>query len=421
VGSGFERELSAIRRSRIPLYLWIATTLFIAYGTIVPFHLVASWSAVVDHLARVGLNPLVSPITGRRISIPDAVANVLLFMPFGCFAALALDRPRHGSAKTAVITALALLLSAGMEALQLFTVDRVTSTADLSANAIGALIGALVAVPAAVRLYQAAGRLGRYSFNEPALYWAVAAAVLVCLAAWAPFDATLDVGSVWHKVKLLRRDPWQTAAAMHARAIFLRDALATVAIAWWLRRRGVRMPVGRAFAAAAAGAGLILPASQIFIESRMPGLQEALIGVAGAVGGAIAARVIDRIRSPAWWWALVALATAASVDMPAPGRLTLVEGFQLLLACVPLGFATALAIESRTRAEWLALTAAFVIGMGAAHFGDEFLIETTTLLQIGLTAAGGWLGAAAANRGWRTFRRATQTAMRIDDRVQSAC
>ena len=421
VGSGFERELSAIRRSQIPLYLWIAATLFITYGTMVPFHLVTSRSAVVDHLARVRLNPLVSSITGRRISIPDAVANVLLFMPFGCFAALALDRPRRGSAKTAVITALALLLSAGMEALQLLTVDRVTSTADLSANALGALIGALVAVPAAVRLYQAAGHLGRHSFDEPALYWAVAAAVLVCLAAWTPFDATLDVGSVWHKVKLLRRDPWQTAAATHARAIFLRDALATVAIAWWLRRRGVRMAEQRALAAAAAGAGLILPASQIFIESRMPGLQEALIGVAGAVGGAIAVSFIDRVRSPAWWWTVVALATAASVNMPAPGRLTLVEGFQLLLACIPLGFATALAIESRTRAEYLALTAAFVIAMGAMYFRNEFLIEATTLLQIGLTATGGWLGAVAANRGCRTLQRAMQTAMRIDDRVQSAC
>jgi hypothetical protein len=58
--------------------------------------------------------------------------------------------------------------------------------------------------------------------------------------------------------------------------------------------------------------------------------------------------------------------------------------------------------------------------MGAAYFRDEFLIETTTLLQIGLSAAGGWLGAAVANRGWRTLHRAMQTAMRIDDRVQSA-
>jgi hypothetical protein len=153
----------------------------------------------------------------------------------------------------------------------------------------------------------------------------------------------------------------------------------------------------------------------------MPGLQEALIGVAGAVGGAIAVSFIDRVRSPAWWWTVVALATAASVNMPAPGRLTLVEGFQLLLACIPLGFATALAIESRTRAEYLALTAAFVIAMGAMYFRNEFLIEATTLLQIGLTATGGWLGAVAANRGCRTLQRAMQTAMRIDDRVQSAC
>ena len=72
-------------RSRLPLVLWALSAAFIVYGTTIPFRFGADRQMVFAHLARVTPNPLVSPDTGGRLSIPDVVGNVMLFLPFGCF------------------------------------------------------------------------------------------------------------------------------------------------------------------------------------------------------------------------------------------------------------------------------------------------------------------------------------------------
>ena len=69
--------------------VWAVTTLFILVSTTAPFHFDTSVESVSAHLSRIRLNPLISPDTGRRISIPDFVQNLLLFVPFGAAAVLA--------------------------------------------------------------------------------------------------------------------------------------------------------------------------------------------------------------------------------------------------------------------------------------------------------------------------------------------
>ena len=81
------------RRSRLPLVLFLASAAFILYGTTIPFNFVLDRQQVLAHLSRVTLNPLISPDTGSRVSIPDFVGNVLLFVPLGFFGVWVARRP----------------------------------------------------------------------------------------------------------------------------------------------------------------------------------------------------------------------------------------------------------------------------------------------------------------------------------------
>ena len=66
------------------------------------------------------------------------VQNVLLFVPFGAFGALALANRWRVLTATAVVTLLGLALSTFVEALQLFTFDRTSSLNDVAKNTAGA-------------------------------------------------------------------------------------------------------------------------------------------------------------------------------------------------------------------------------------------------------------------------------------------
>jgi glycopeptide antibiotics resistance protein len=194
--------------------LWILFALFVVYGTTIPFNFSSEPGWAAAKLARVPLNPFIAADTGRRISIPDFVQNVLLFLPFGVLGAIRLrSRRRSPIATLVVVTGLGAALSIGIEALQLLTVDRTTSASDVLANTLGALAGVIAtqlvegAVGPILRRLAKAGVV-----EQPSFYPALVAVVVIVAAAWQPFDATLDVGSVAPKIRALLHDPWQSGA-----------------------------------------------------------------------------------------------------------------------------------------------------------------------------------------------------------------
>jgi glycopeptide antibiotics resistance protein len=136
-------ELTETARTRLPMALWIASTVFIVYGTTIPFNFVHDRRLVAAHLARVTWNPFIAADTGGRVSIPDFVSNILLFIPFGFFGMWALPRARSLGARIALVAALGLALTISVESLQLLTIDRTSSVSDVFANASGALGGAV--------------------------------------------------------------------------------------------------------------------------------------------------------------------------------------------------------------------------------------------------------------------------------------
>ncbi|WP_133649979.1 VanZ family protein [Paraburkholderia flava] len=165
----WQRRPSALARQA----LWLYAAL-IVYGSWYPF---SGWRSL-------GLGPfdyLNDPLP-QYLTAFDVVTNVLGYMPFGALCVLAVYPRRRGASAIAIAFVLGALLSSVMEAVQTYLPTRVASNLDLSANALGALLGAALMSPATGALLDR-GALRRLRF----LWLERDAAALVGLTALWPF------------------------------------------------------------------------------------------------------------------------------------------------------------------------------------------------------------------------------------------
>lgn len=103
--------------------LWVSLALFIVIGS------AGRWS---PYEPGVWAPTLVNPA--------DVARNVALYVPFGVFGMMALQRA--GPRGVLRVTAIALVFSLAVEALQLYTADRVASLTDIGSAGVGSMIGA---------------------------------------------------------------------------------------------------------------------------------------------------------------------------------------------------------------------------------------------------------------------------------------
>ncbi|MEX3953823.1 VanZ family protein [Paraburkholderia sp. EG287B] len=163
------RQASTLSRQALALY-----TALIVYGSWYPF---TGWRSL-------GLSPFayLGDPWPRYWTVFDIVTNVLGYMPFGALVVLA-AWPRWRGWLAVLLAAIAgTLLSGVMEAVQTWLPTRVASNLDLASNALGALLGALVAAPATGALLER-GFLRRLRFR----WFERDAAVLMVLAGLWPF------------------------------------------------------------------------------------------------------------------------------------------------------------------------------------------------------------------------------------------
>jgi VanZ family protein len=407
--------------------LWVASAVFILYGTTIPFHFVPEWRAALEHLARVRLNPLITPETGGRVSIPDFVSNILLFLPFGCFGVWSLRRPRAIAVRVAVIAMLSVVLSATVETLQLFTIDRITSMADVFANGLGGLTGAVGAVLVQTSGEAFLGLVTATGVTEAAAFYPfLIATIVVCMGAWEPFDVTLDIGSVFSKIRIFLQDPWQAGPPSDEVVSFLQHLLFTSMLVVWLQEVRVRSAAAIA-AVVGTVVGVGAEASQLFIAARMPGLSDAAVAVAGALAGVPTGLMFRKTTAPALWCTLLFAMTGIGVAMqqlspfkaasePTPFQWmpflnyyvitsgnTVSHASELLLSYFPLGFGLAMWIRDRRARLAVVLGAALVIAVPVEYLQRFIAGRYADVTDIGLSMLGAWLGAWTATEGWRLF------------------
>jgi VanZ family protein len=115
-----------IRRERLAWAAWSLLALFIVAGSS------GTWSPY-----RPGI------WAPTLINLGDVARNVALYVPFGIFGMLSLRR--SDARGVARVTAIAILFSVAVEALQLYTVDRVASLTDIVSAGVGTASGAALA------------------------------------------------------------------------------------------------------------------------------------------------------------------------------------------------------------------------------------------------------------------------------------
>ena len=130
-----------MRRSPLARAAFLATFTLIVYGSLTP------WTGWVDR----GLSPWAyfgAPLP-RYITGFDIFVNVLAYLPFGALGVLALYPRLRGWRAVVPVVVAGALLSAGMEALQTYLPQRISSNVDLYCNTLGAFFGAALAAPSA--------------------------------------------------------------------------------------------------------------------------------------------------------------------------------------------------------------------------------------------------------------------------------
>jgi VanZ family protein len=365
---------------------------------------------------------LVAPDTGRRLSIPDVVQNILFFLPFGALGFLSgVQRLR----RIVFVTLLGAALSIAVEGLQLFVSDRVSSLGDVLTNAMGALIGAVAAWLLHGLFVAAVRRLRTEGLADADEIRPLAIAVLVLLiAAWQPFDVTLETGTVATKVRSLQGNLWQFTGLRDEGTSLMLAAFFATTLASYLSVLGERR-VGSKTAALGVGSVFLLEASQLFIGSRMPSLWDALVSSIGVVIGAVLWSVAARIIWPRLWLIVLIMLTAgsAALQMLSPFEIaaqyhaigwfpffgyyshttfeTLSHVIELLLLYFPLGFWIAMSGErpaskvTAGKPVLLALALTLLIAAPIEYLQGWVVGRYPDLTDVALSLAGAWIGVKA--------------------------
>ena len=172
-------------------FLLVLVCAIILYGTLYPFSFDFGLheGGVLSHLTASARN---------RMSRSDAIANVILFLPFGFFAMQRII-PRAARPIRLIITVMTgAVFSFGIECIQFYIPGRTTSIYDIATNTAGALFGA------ALGLKDWRGKLSNLrADNRPSAVFP-----LLLIGAWlgsqlVPYVPTLDVQNVKDALKPL--------------------------------------------------------------------------------------------------------------------------------------------------------------------------------------------------------------------------
>jgi glycopeptide antibiotics resistance protein len=238
--------------------------------------------------------------------LPDAVANVLLFLPWGFLLALHLSRRGKGLYQTILLGAVtAFGVSAVVESLQLLSHSRMTSATDLVNNAGGGFLGSGVGWVVGARLRSSMGSLLRRELaRRPLTVLALAVALFTVFWAVSPYDLSFDVDYLKGSIKATRLVPFGAPLRGAAPAENLWERLSEF-LAWTLiggviglaaraERWSGRRLVTRGCAvvlALAAGTELV----QLLVRSRTSDATTVLFSFLGGGSGVL---LVLRARNP---------------------------------------------------------------------------------------------------------------------------
>jgi glycopeptide antibiotics resistance protein len=263
------------------------SAVFAAYISLVPFDL--HLLSVID--AR---DALIRALDFQGLSRSNFIANVVLFVPFGFFAAGALDRRRGSPVRDIAILAVALLVSVSIEALQVFVPGRTPSILDVIAQGAGTVLGLI-----GWRLIRdEAGRwlsdIGHGTGTPMVERVLVAYVVCRTVALLLPLDVTVSLSLLAEKYRSggIRLVPFSGASDFATIVQSFSIDMILAAPIGALAVRAATRPGERRSLAASIGLSTLFIAcvelSQVIVMSRVADTTQIISGSLGAAIGAMA-------------------------------------------------------------------------------------------------------------------------------------
>ena len=131
--------------------LWLVYAGVIIYAATMPFRFTDDQQIVQMKLEHISPDPLADTWAQDRggwVSAANVGLDVAFFLPFGAFGGLTERRATKWTPlrRVLIVTVLGFFLSTAVETVQVFTRDRIPSSADVAANTMGALAGAWIAL-----------------------------------------------------------------------------------------------------------------------------------------------------------------------------------------------------------------------------------------------------------------------------------
>jgi VanZ family protein len=306
---------------------------------------------------------------------------------------------------------------------------------DVATNGTGALAGVLAASGARRRFVGLLRDHGssRWMANRWS-YAALSALVVLLVAAWQPFDLTLDVGEVGGKLRDLLFDPWQRGPITDEANAVVLYALSTLVLAQWLAASGVAAATLRA---AAIGALLAvgLELTQALVDSRTPAGSDATVRLFGVALGTALVPALRAVQRPLPWLALLftACVVSAAASLLSPFQLAdarqpfawfpflgyygnnwfpaVSHLIEITLIYFPFGFALRVA-RLDTQAVRAALALVIVAAAGIEYAQSWFVGRYPDVTDAAFSAFGGVLGTWFGGRGAELFEQARASAVR---------
>ena len=272
----------------------IALATFTLYSSTVPF----DFSALPMDIAWERFRDRAIVADWSRLSRTDALANALLFVPFGFVltgALIAGRRSRLGKwLAPPVALTIAVAVSSLAEFLQIFLSERIPSNSDIAAQFAGAALGVsiwLVAGDAmSTWLHDTVTARRDDRLSRLLLGYAIA----WTFVSLAPFDITVDIGDLAARVRSGQVALLPPGGEVNAWDVFVEVLSAVPLGAFFVSWTGRQM---LALAHAAIWIGCV-EAGQVFVMSHSAMGLDAILGIAGASIGLLARRRLDAVVTP---------------------------------------------------------------------------------------------------------------------------
>jgi glycopeptide antibiotics resistance protein len=299
-----------MKKIRLSTLLWICYSIFVVYATTIPFNVIKSNAELKHNITVISWRPFYNTDARDYFSKGNLITNVLFFIPFGFFGLYSLQNNKLPAVpRVFLLSALGTCLSAFVEFLQLFTIDRNTSDTDLITNTIGTALGiwcaSLIKPPSLQRLYV---NHAAHFTREKAAFPFAGILVVVLAGALAPFDFEIDRSEITMKVQALfsAGQAWDLNKKDFVIFLYygaLLSFMSATCLKQWRVKKFIRATIALGLATA-----IIIEGLQLFMFSRFPSWGSFFGVASGTIAGLLAQWFTSRhYRAGIAWFLLAAM------------------------------------------------------------------------------------------------------------------